>query len=75
MVGDRTLRMSVSEYQIMFSLKYIFYNLLLLFFVARNSRAHNILIDSLWNDHFGLFLMLDGGHLRFSHEGSTQFKK
>ena len=40
---------------------------MLVFFVASNSRTHNILIDSLWNDHFGLFLLLDGGHLGFSH--------
>ena len=33
---SETLRMSVAEYQMMFSLKYIFYNLLLLFSVAEH---------------------------------------
>ena len=63
--------MSVAEYQMMFPLKSIFYN----FYCFCSLRAHNILIDSLWNEHFGFFLILDGGHLGFSHEGSTHFLK
>ena len=73
MVADRTPRMSVAEYQIMFSLKLYVLQLTFLSLSPQIAEQKTFLIYLLLIDHFGLSRMLHGGHLVFSHKGSTQF--